>query len=84
MLLDDLEFERPPRLPATTTHQNTKLKCMRLLCGAFGRHDEVNFTVEDMQQGYLLSQALTSVGGVEQSIQLRQRRPQASGEFAAA
>jgi hypothetical protein len=39
-------------------------KCMRLLCGAFGRHDEINFTIKDMQQRYLLCQALTSVRGI--------------------
>ncbi len=63
---------------------HTAAFCKRLLCGTFGCHDKINFAIKDVKQRDLLSQTLTSVGGVEQSIHLRQRRPQASSEFAAA
>ena len=38
--------------------------CKRLLCGTFGRHDEINLAIKDVKQGDLLRQAFASVRGI--------------------
>ncbi len=60
------------RLALTPTHQKGQAAfCKRLLCSTFGCHNEIDLAIEDVKQRDLLSQALSSVRGIQQSIQLR-------------